>query len=50
MFDESSVSSLKMIRPISKVSVGKVLGRLIVRGINWAFAALSLRNIISSWE
>ena len=39
-----------MIRPINKVSVGRFLGRLIVRGINWALAALSLRSMIGSCE
>ena len=44
----SSVGSLKIIRPMNRVSVGGVLGRLRVRGINWAFAASSLRSMIGS--
>ena len=44
----SSVGSLKMTHPMNKVSVGKALGRLRVRGMNWAFAASSLRSIIGS--
>src|SRR5579863_1159351 len=50
IFDESSVSSLKTTRPINRVSVGMVLGRLTVRGRNWAFAASSLRSMSGSWE
>ena len=44
----SSVGSSKIIRLMNRVSVGRVLGRLRVRGMNWAFAASSLRNIIGS--
>src|SRR5579863_5482992 len=50
MFDVFSVGSLKMIRPMNKVSVGGFLGRLMVRGMNWALAASSLRSMIGNWE
>ena len=44
----SSVGSLKVTRPMNRVSVGRDLGRLMVRGMNQAFAASSLRNMIGS--
>ena len=50
MFDESSVGSLKITRPMNKVSVGMLLGRLMVRGRNWALAASSLRSTSGNWE
>src|SRR5579863_2773866 len=50
MFDVSSIGSLKIICPMNRVSVGEVLGRLTVQGMNWAFAASSLWNMIGSWE
>ena len=46
----SSVGSLKMTRPMNRVSVGRVRGLLMVRGMNRAFAASSLRKIIGNWE
>src|SRR5579863_6502049 len=50
MFDVFSVGSLKMTRLMNKVSVGGFLGRLMVRGTNWALAASSLRSMIGNWE
>ena len=44
----SSVGSLKMTQPINKVSVGSVRGLLIVRGMNRAFMASSLRKMIGN--
>ena len=35
---------------MNRVSVGKALGWLRVRGMNWAFAASSLRKMIGNWE
>ena len=50
MFDAFSVGSLKMICPMNRVSIGESLGRLMVRGRNWALAASSLQSMIGSWE
>src|SRR5579863_6177100 len=48
IFVVSSVGSLKVTRPMNRVSVGGVLGWLTVRGMNRAFAASLLQNIIGS--
>src|SRR5579863_4545499 len=50
IFVVSSVGSLKMIRPMNRVSVGSVRGLLIVRGMNRAFMASSLRKMTGNWE
>src|SRR5579863_6030482 len=50
IFVVSSIGSLKMTRPINRVSVGSVRGLLMVRGMNRAFMASSLRKIIGNWE
>src|SRR5579863_10440433 len=39
IFVVSSVGSLKITCPMNRVSVCGALGRLTVRGMNWAFAA-----------
>ena len=50
MFEVSSLGSLKITRPMNKVSDGVVLGRLTVQGRNWALVVSSLRRMIGNCE